>query len=193
MAIKFRNIDSGETLAIDPTTDGPYYHAKLSAVINSSNMGENRDRGQDYGWRLDEEQQALIEMWEQDGSMIDRVSQHVKVPVDSLSHGDFLVYLVYQQGLGTSPERREVTLRREREAEYQARVQSLRDQQTPEPVAPFKAPTVEQFMNGELTGDASGDKVVDVTPVAGTDYDEKSTTPVEVATETLTLKAPKKK
>lgn len=163
MAIKFENIDTKETLSIDPATDGMYYGAKLSAVMNSSNMSVNADRGQDYGWRLEAEQQALIEEWEQDGEMIDTVSRHTRVPVDGLSHGDFLQYLLHLQTRDKSPERKEVQIRREREAEYQARVQALRDTPKPEPMAPFKAPTVDDFLNGTLTGDASGDKVVEET------------------------------
>ena len=166
MAIKFENIDTGHTVAIDPETEGAHYGAKLSAVINSSNLSINADRGQDFGWRLDPEQQALIEQWEQDGQMIDRVSQHFKVPVDNLTHSEFLQYLVYTQNIGTSPERREVQLRRERQAEYDARVSKLRAQEKPEAMEPFKAPTLDDFMSGELTGDSRGDKLsADVDPV----------------------------
>lgn len=165
MAIKFENLDTKETLSIDPKTEGKFYGAKLSAAINSSNMSINADRGQDKGWRLDVEQQALIEMWEQDGEMIDRVSTYTKVPVSDLSHADFLQYLVYQQSIGTSPEKREIAIRRERQQDYDARVEALRNAKTAEPMAPFVAPTLESFMDGTLTGDASGDKVEEAAPL----------------------------
>lgn len=193
MAIKFENIDNGQTLAIDQESEGAYYGAKLSAVINSSNLSINADRGQDYGWRLDPEQQALIEEWEQDGQMIDRVANHFKTPVDSLSHTEFLQYLVYTQSLGTSPERREVQIRRERQAEYDARVSKLRSQSKPEPMAPFEAPSLDDFMNGDLTGDASGDKVVDEASEVDPALVAKVEIPADVKVESTPAKKPAKK
>ena len=179
MAIIFKNIDNGHTVAIDQATEGKFYGAKLSALVNSSNMSINADRGQDFGWRLDEEQQALIEAWEEDPAMIDRVAQHMKVPVDMLAHGDFLSYLLYQQSIGTSPERREMAIRRERQAEYAARVEALKKQKVPEAMPAFKAPTVDDFMSGALTGDASGDKVLEEHPESAKIREEREAAPTK--------------
>ena len=122
MSIVFENIDTNETVAIDRELEGKYYKAKLAAVINSSNLGPNADRGQDYGYRLAADQQALIEEWEEDPEVIDKVATFTRVPVDSLTHTDFLDYMLHQQELGYSPEKSQLADRRESQAEYEARV-----------------------------------------------------------------------
>ena len=165
--IVFENILTGETIGISRETEGKFYRAKLSAAINSSNMSVNADRGQDYGWRLSPEQQALIEEWEADPSMVDTVSKWSEVMVDALTHTEFLSYLLYQQEKGLSPETSDVAQRRASQQAYEARVAALRSGK-PEPVAPFNPQiargqeTLEQFLSGELTGDASGDKEEDI-------------------------------
>jgi hypothetical protein len=116
----------------------------------------------------------------------------MKVPTDALSHGDFLSYLIYMQNLGNSPERREVAIRRERQAEYERRVQTLRDQKKPEPMAPFDADkALDAFMSGDLTGDASGDKVVDEAAEVDTAELAKVEIPKDVKVQSTP--APKKK
>lgn len=129
--IIFENIDTGETMGIDRQTGGANYEAKLSALINSSNMGINSDRGQDFGWRLSAEQQALIEKWEQEPSMIEKVSEYTHTIQDNLTHADFLMYLVYQQELGKSPEQAAIVERREKELSYEARVAELKAAEKP--------------------------------------------------------------
>lgn len=152
--IIFENIDTGETVGISRETGGKFYRSQLAAFVNSSNMGINADRGQDFGWRLAPEQQALIEQWENDPDMIDKVSTWAKVQLDALTHSEFLSYLLYQQELGKTPERGQEAERRQRQAEYEARVAALRVG-TPEPVPAFKAPargeaTIEDFLDGKL-------------------------------------------
>ncbi len=166
MAIIFENIDTKETYAIDREHEGKYYRAKLSALINSSNMSINADRGQDFGVRLIPEQQALIEEWENDPAMIEKVSNWSKVMVDDLTHTEFLSYLLYQQELGTSPDNKNQADRREKQREYDARVEALRvgkvaAMPTFNPKVARGEATIDDFMKGDLTGDASGDIVVD--------------------------------
>jgi len=165
MAIIFENIDTKETYAIDREREGKYYRAKLSALINSSNMSVNADRGQDFGVRLIPEQQALIEQWEEDPEVIERVSNWSKTMTEDLTHAEFLAYLLYQQELGTSPEKHQQSDRREKQRDYDARVEALRVGKV-EAMPEFKPKvargeeTLESFMNGDLTGDANGDKII---------------------------------
>lgn len=166
--IVFENIDTKETIGIDRKTEGKFYRAKLSAVMNSSNLSPNADRGQDFGWRLIPEQQALIERWEMDPEMIERVSQWSKTMVDDLTHTEFLAYLLYQQELGRSPEKSQDGERRNNQRDYEARVEALRSAERVEAVPAFDnskvkrgEATVDDFLNGDVTGDASGDKVVE--------------------------------
>lgn len=195
MAIIFENIDTKETVAIDRERGGKFYHAKLSAAMNSSNMNPNADRGQDKGWRVQPEQQAIIEEMEQDADTIDKVSIFTKVPTDALSHAEFLSYLLHQQELGKSPERSEVAARRENQLEYEARVESIKAQARPEVVPAFdydKATTeeseLESFMNGDMTGDDSGDKVEEKEA-----EDTSKTTPKENAKAVSDVKKPSAK
>jgi hypothetical protein len=144
--IIFENLKTGETVGYDRKTNGKHFGAMLSAAINSSNMGINADRGQDFGWRLSPEQQALIELWEDDQQMIDKVANYTKVMLDGLSHTEFLMYLVHEQELGYSPEKLETNDLREKERAYEARVEALKNAK-PEAMPQFnpekvKKPTV---------------------------------------------------
>jgi hypothetical protein len=174
--IIFENIHTGETYGISQKTEGKFYRAKLSALMNSSNMHVNSDRGQDFGIRLVPEQQALIEQWENDPQMIDRVSTWSKVMIDDLTHSEFLAYLLYQQELGNSPEKGDKQAQKENQREYEARVAALRAGAV-EAMPKFDSKvargeaTVEDFLSGDLTGDATGDKVVDETEATTTGGD----------------------
>lgn len=137
MPIVFEKIGTKETLAISRELEGKWYRSKLTAAINSSDLGINSDRGQDYGWRLQAEQRALIEEWENEPQMIDKVSTFTAVPVDALTHGEFLAYMLHLEELGQSSERTELADRRVAQAEYEARVEALKAAKTPEPLAPF--------------------------------------------------------
>lgn len=159
MAIIFENIDTGHTIGIDQESEGKYYKAKLSAAVNSSNMGMNASMGQDFGWRLNPEQQAIIEDWETDVSMIEKVNNFTKIPVEDLTHADFLSYMLYTQNIAKSPERAQDINRREKQADYDKRVTEIKSLKDPLPVAPFKPATVEEFLSGELTGDNGGEDV----------------------------------
>lgn len=182
MAIIFENIDTGESVAIDKKTGGKFYAAKLSALVNSSNLSINADRGQDFGWRLSPEQQALIEQWEQDPEMIEKVSNFTSTMVDDLSHGDFLSYMLYLETRSEVAKMAGMSGRRTAQAEYDARVEKLREQKTVEPMAPFKPEiargeaTIEDFMSGDLTGDGGGDKEVEVEAEAEAETPKKKPT-----------------
>lgn len=175
--IIFENIDNGQTVGINREIGGKYYRAKLSALINSSNLSVNADRGQDFGWRLKPEQQATIEEWERDPQMVEKVSNFTKVMIDDLTHAEFLSYMLYQQELGKSHERSVDAIRRENQRDYEERVNKLRNSK-PEQMAPFDSKvargeaTIDDFMNGDLTGDASGDKVEEETPVTEESLDD---------------------
>lgn len=189
--IIFENIETKETIGISRESGGKYYRAKLSAVMNSSNLSPNADRGQDFGWRLAPEQQALIEQWESDPQIIDRVSNWSNVMVDDLTHSEFLAYLLHQQELGTSSDKAEVTVRREAQRDYEARVNALRVGKV-EHLAPFEnkraESTLENFLNGDLddnnttTEDAlvTEESLAELDKVIDSVESENSTTPPSV-------------
>lgn len=192
--IIFENIHTKETYGISRQTEGKHYRAKLSALMNSSNMSPNADRGQDFGVRLVPEQQALIEQWENDPQMIDRVSTWSKVMIDDLTHSEFLAYLLYQQELGNTPEQSDKQLLRENQRDYEARVAALRSAETVTAMPAFEPKvargeaTVDDFLAGDVTGDAGGDKVEEETaPV-----DEKALADLDKVIAETAPKTPKK-
>lgn len=165
--IVFENIETGHTLGIKFEDEG-FHEAKLSAAINSSNLSVNADRGQDYGWRLAPEQQAILEEWEEDIEMVEKVSRHCDVMIDDLTHAHFLSYMAYLEYRGVSQEKMGKGGRREAQSDYEARVAALREAKNAEPVAAFdpeklktEDEALESFMSGEMTGDGGGDKVMD--------------------------------
>lgn len=194
--IIFENIHTKETYGISRQTEGKHYRAKLSALMNSSNMSPNADRGQDFGVRLIPEQQALIEQWENDPQMIDRVSTWSKVMIDDLTHSEFLAYLLYQQELGNTPEQSDKQLLRENQRDYEARVAALRSAE-PQAMRPFEPKvargeaTVEAFLAGDVTGDASGDKV-ELPEEANILVDEKALADLDKVIAETAPKTPKK-
>lgn len=130
MAIVFENIDSGEIISIDRKTGGKWFQAKLQAVINSSNLGVNHDRGQDFGWRLAVDQRATLDSWKEDGRKIAEVSEYTKVPVDSLSDSDFLSYMLYQEELGYTEKTVSRNEREKAEAKYRERVAAAKEKKS---------------------------------------------------------------
>lgn len=192
MAIIFKNIDTGETVGVDRETGGKFYRAKLSALMNSSNLSPNADRGQDFGWRLKEEQQAILQMWESDPEMIDRISAWAKTPVDNLTHSEFLSYMLYQEELGKSPEQTQDAERRQNQSEYDRRVAKLMAEAQPKAVPAFDASkvkrgeaTIDDFLSGDLTGDDGGDKVVEDLEVEDVHEDGSVEATVEGEKQTL--------
>lgn len=133
MAIVFENIDTGETVSIDRKSDGKWFQAKLQAAINSSNLGINHDRGQDFGWRLAVDQRAILDSWKEDGRKVAEVSEYTKVPVDSLSDSDFLSYMLYQQELGQSEKTVSAGERERAEAKYRERVAAAKEKKSTPP------------------------------------------------------------
>jgi hypothetical protein len=126
MAILFENIDNGDTYSISKESDGKYYRDKIDALVNSSDLGLNHDRGQDFGIRLDVEQKAIIEKWEEDPKMVAEVSEHTHVPVDDLRESNFLDYLLYTQELGQNEDRITRKDREDKQNAYRERVKAAK-------------------------------------------------------------------
>jgi hypothetical protein len=172
--IIFENIDTGETYLISRETEGKFYRAKLAALMNSSNMSPNSDRGQDFGIRLKPEIQALLELWESDGDMIEKVAAFAKVPTDGMTHADFLSYYLHQQELGKDPEKQQNVQRRENQLSYEEKVAQLKAKARPEAMPEFdvtKVPdlSLEAFLGEDLPVEYRENTVVpgvvDETPV----------------------------
>lgn len=111
--IRFENIRSGEIREIDRAHYGDKVGAILSAMVNSSDIGENA-KVEDFGWRLDPEQRAQVEAYEEDPAKRAEVSKRTGVPLDSLTIRNFVDQLSYELALASSTA---VKSRRSREIE----------------------------------------------------------------------------
>lgn len=127
MAISFVNIKSGERV----TLTRPH---QIGAFINSSDIGPNSNKGQDFGWRLSEDTIVKLDELRTDEYKLEDISKRIGVSIDELT----TIHLV--QHLSYEAERAERTksLSTEREPafkkDYEARIESLRSghQETPE-------------------------------------------------------------
>lgn len=86
--IAFFSIKTGETM-----------HAKLeptiAAFINSSDMGVNASRGQDYGWRLDPEWVKKIRAFRADEDSMDRLSTKLRLEDGQSPSTTQILYYIY--------------------------------------------------------------------------------------------------
>lgn len=122
--IIFENIETGETIGVKLEDEGHYSEAKISALINSSNLGINAARGQDFGWRLGAEHQATLEQWKEDAEMVEKVSRHTSVAVDDLTDAHFLQYMLYVEASENNPKVLESKNRDDAEQAYRKRVRA---------------------------------------------------------------------
>ena len=122
--IVFENIETGETVGIRQEEEGFMAEAKISALVNSSNMGINAARGQDFGWRLGAEHQATLEEWKEDAQMVEKVSRHTSVAVDDLTDAHFLRYMLYIENTEAQPRKMESKNRDDAEQQYRERVRA---------------------------------------------------------------------
>lgn len=140
--IRFENIRSGEIREIDRGHYGDRVGAVLSAMVNSSDIGENA-KVEDFGWRLDPEQRAQVEAYQEDPAKRAEVSKRTGVPLDSLTIRNFVDQLSYELSLGASTATNSQRIRELEDAEetYKKRVRAA--SQKPEAEAPQKEnPTV---------------------------------------------------
>lgn len=123
--IVFENIITGETIGVKYDEAGRY-EAKLSALINSSNLGPNADRGQDFGWRLQAESQAQIDEWMEDADKTAEVSEATSVPADDLTEAHFLGYMVQKEFRKAAPKVKKTSEKAKAEEEYRKRVEGAK-------------------------------------------------------------------
>lgn len=86
--IAFFSIKTGETMyaRLEPT---------IAAFINSSDMGVNASRGQDYGWRLDPEWVKKIRAFRADEDAMDRLSAKLRLEDGVSPSTTQILYYIY--------------------------------------------------------------------------------------------------
>jgi hypothetical protein len=86
--IAFFSIKTGETMyaRLEPT---------IAAFINSSDMGINASRGQDYGWRLDPEWVKKIRAFRNDEDAMDRLAAKLRLEDGQSPSTTQILYYIY--------------------------------------------------------------------------------------------------
>lgn len=86
--IAFFSIKTGETMyaKLEPT---------IAAFINSSDMGINASRGQDYGWRLDPEWVKKIRAFRADEDAMDRLAAKLRLEDGQSPSTTQILYYIY--------------------------------------------------------------------------------------------------
>lgn len=84
--IDFFNIKTGERVSLDNP-------AHIAAYVNSSDLGINSSRGQDFKWRLAPELKAKVDEMRVDPRSLKEVSQASGVPLENISVTDIVEYL----------------------------------------------------------------------------------------------------
>lgn len=86
--IAFFSVQTGETMygRLEPT---------IAAFINSSDMGINASRGQDYGWRLDPEWVKKIRAFRADEDSMDRLSAKLRLEDGQSPSTTQILYYIY--------------------------------------------------------------------------------------------------
>lgn len=97
MKIEFVNIKSGERVSFEGIADRNLRSAQIDAYVNSSNMGINANKGQDFAWRLDPEVAAEFDEIKTDYSRLKAISDATGVLPENITDGQILGYMVQQQ------------------------------------------------------------------------------------------------
>lgn len=117
--IEFVNIKSGERVKLED----PHH---IGAYLNSSDLGVNSNKGQDFGWRLAPEIVVRIEEMSQDGELLDKLATRLGVGVDEVT----IIHLVQHISALAGNELRMKEAAEERnpkhKADYEAEIEARR-------------------------------------------------------------------
>lgn len=93
--IAFFNIKTGDThyCRLEPT---------IQAYINSSDMGINASRGQDFGWRLDKEWVKKVREFRKDNTKMANLSAKLRLGEEESPNLIQILYAIYGEQLRTA-------------------------------------------------------------------------------------------
>lgn len=94
MRIGFENIKTGEVQTFEQIADRNARAAQIDAFINSSNLGINSNKGQDFGWRLLAETQAEFDEIKSDYAQLEKIARETGVMAENMTDGQLLAYMV---------------------------------------------------------------------------------------------------
>lgn len=107
MSVTFRNVNTNEVRVIT----NPHH---IGAFLNSSDLGTNSNKGQDFGWRLDFDMVDKLDDLAGNPTALDELSRRIGVPVDELTQIHLLNHLSHLE----DTEKASVERRAAREPKY---------------------------------------------------------------------------
>lgn len=126
MKIKFVNIKSNEEVSFEGTADRNLRSAQIDAYVNSSNMGVNANKGQDFAWRLDPEVAAEFDDIKSNYTRLKEISDATGVTPENITDGQILSHMVSQELAKDSAKRAKVENVSSYEDEYRQRVNNAK-------------------------------------------------------------------
>ncbi len=127
MAIEFVNIKTGARVQLTRP-------AQITAFINSSDLGVNSNKGQDFGWRLSEDLVNKIEDMRDDGYVLQQISERLHISIDDLTTTHFVQEILHQEEVNA---RRQVKTAERNSAfkqEYEDNIKKMREKKIEVPV-----------------------------------------------------------
>lgn len=90
--IGFYSVETGETRYAQ-------LDAQIQAYINSSDLGINASRGQDFGWRLSPDWVKMVRAFRADETKMDNLAAKLRLEEDQLPSLTQILYALYGQQL----------------------------------------------------------------------------------------------
>lgn len=129
MKIGFENIKPPfEKVYFDQIADRNLRSAQIDAYVNSSNLGVNANKGQDFAWRLTAEVQAEFNEIKSDYSRLEAISKAIGVAPEDVTDGQILGYMVQVQLGEDAAKSAKVESVATYEDAYRAKVQAVKAQ-----------------------------------------------------------------
>lgn len=119
MAIEFVNINSGERVELER----PH---QIGAYLNSSDLGSNSNKGQDFGWRLAPAVMDRIEDMRSDPEALEAISKRTGVPIEEMTTMDLVKEISYQDGRVQAQKQARANRDPEFKKAYEAELAALR-------------------------------------------------------------------
>ena len=127
MKIKFVNIKPPyEEVSFEGTADRNLRSAQIDAYVNSSDMGVNANKGQDFAWRLDPEVAAEFDEIKSDYSRLKAISDASGVTPENITDGQILSYMVSAELSKEASKKAKVENVSTYEDEYRAKVSNAK-------------------------------------------------------------------
>ena len=92
--ISFTRLKDGEVITFSANTDTNARQAQIAAFINSSDLGPNSDRGQDFTWRLSPEIVVEVNSIKRDPKILTEISRNIGLYIEDIQIQHIINYLI---------------------------------------------------------------------------------------------------